>query len=237
MKYTPTQHLNMADLLEKKAGAERDPKKAKKQSEMANVFRTLASKAAAKKAKPAKSEPAFADDVTYQRALPFFKAGAAHFADGINDITEMVRGLVEHLKKAGMSPEAMRDMKPYVVRFVEDVRSGRESLDGIPLPAHGDDAGSEPEDVPPAAGQRGTGSVPPAGMEYSVPKDLPDIMMDGPSPFDTVESLERSLAELQAMPDFKSKKEEVERVKRFIVLRKRLEAERKTKAQAGAAIE
>jgi hypothetical protein len=53
MKYTPTQHLKMADLLEKKAGAERDPKKAKKQSEMANVFRTLASKAAAKKAKPA----------------------------------------------------------------------------------------------------------------------------------------------------------------------------------------
>jgi hypothetical protein len=43
-------------------------------------------------------------------------------------------------------------------------------------------------------------------MEYSVPKDLPYIMMDGPSPFDTVESLERSLAELQAMPTSRTKR-------------------------------
>jgi hypothetical protein len=67
-------------------------------------------------------------------------------------------------------------------------------------------------------------------MVNSVPKDLPDIMMDGPSPFDTVETLEQSLAELQAMPDFEFKKEEIERVKRFIVLRKRLQAQEKTKA-------
>ena len=39
------------------------------------------------------------------------------------------------------------------------------------------------------------------GMEYSVTDRLPYIMMDGPSPFDTMESLEQSLAELQAMPD------------------------------------
>jgi hypothetical protein len=63
-----------------------------------------------------------------------------------------------------------------------------------------------------------------------VPKDLPHIMMDGPSPFDTMESLEQSLAEIQAMPDFKFKKETVERVKGFIALRKRLEAQEKTKA-------
>jgi hypothetical protein len=67
-------------------------------------------------------------------------------------------------------------------------------------------------------------------MEYSVPSNLPYIMMDGPSPFDTVESLERSLAELQAMPDFKNKKESVARVKGFIALRRRLEAQEKTKA-------
>jgi hypothetical protein len=184
----------------------------------------------AKKAKPAEPEFPFADDATYQRALPFFKAGAAHFADETNDIKEMIRGFVRHLNKAGMSPEAIRDMKPYIVRFVEDVRSGKESLDGIPLPVHRGDAGSEPEGVAPAAGERGTGSIRPRGMEYSVPKDLPDIMMDGPSPFDTVESLEQSLAELQAMPDFKFKKETVARLKRFIALRKRLEARLKTKA-------
>jgi hypothetical protein len=45
-----------------------------------------------------------------------------------------------------------------------------------------------------------------------------------------MESLEQSLAELQAMPDFKFKKEEIERVMRFIVLGKRLQAQEKTKA-------
>ena len=102
--------------------------------EFAKVRRKLAQaaarKAAAKKTKPA--EP-LADDATYQRALPFFKAGAAHFADEANDITEMVRGLIRYLNKAGMSPEELLEMKPYVVRFVEDVRSGKQSLDGIPL--------------------------------------------------------------------------------------------------------
>src|ERR1700681_2508736 len=36
--------------------------------------------------------------------------------------------------------------------------SGKESLDGIPIPAHGGDAGSESEHVPPAARRRGIGS-------------------------------------------------------------------------------
>lgn len=70
-----------------------------------------------------------------------------------------------------------------------------------------------------------------------MPSNLPYIMMDGPSPFDTVESSEQSLAELQAMPDFMFKKETIGRVKGLIALRKRLEAERETKAHAGAAIE
>ena len=118
------------------------------------------------------------------------------------DITEMVRGLIRYLSKAGMSPEAIREMKPYLVRFIEDLQSGKESLDGIPLPVHVGDAGAEPANVPPAAGRREAGSVTPHGMEYSVPKDLPYKMLDDPDPFDTVENLERRLAELEAMPDF-----------------------------------
>jgi hypothetical protein len=47
--------------------------------------------------------------------------------------------------KPGLSPEALRHVKPYVVRFVEDVRSGKETIDGIPVPVHGGDAGAEPE--------------------------------------------------------------------------------------------
>jgi hypothetical protein len=66
-------------------------------------------------------------------------------------------------------------------------------------------------------------------MEFSVARKLPFKMMDGLNPSDSVETLEQHLAELQAMPDFKFKKEEIERVKRFIVLGKRFAAQQKTK--------
>ena len=45
-KITPSQHLSMAALLQKKALVHRDPKKASKQVVMANVFRKLAQRAA-----------------------------------------------------------------------------------------------------------------------------------------------------------------------------------------------
>jgi hypothetical protein len=128
-----------------------------------------------------------------------------------------------------MSPEAIRDMKPYIVRFVEDVRSGKESLDGIPLPVHGGDAGAEPENVPPVAGQRGAGSARPRGMEYSVPKNLPYILMEDPAPFDTLENLEQHLADLQAMPDYQNKAGHVSRLKGVIEIAKRHEAGAKAK--------
>jgi hypothetical protein len=75
------------------------------------------------------------DEPTYQQALPFFKAGVAHFGNEANDIVNMVSGLVRHLTKAGMAPDAIRDMKPYIVRFVEDVQSGKERIDA---PSSGD---------------------------------------------------------------------------------------------------
>jgi hypothetical protein len=131
----------------------------------------------------------------------------------------MIRAFVRHLNKAGMSPEAIREMKPYIVRFVEDVRSGKESLDGVPVAVHGGDAGSEPKDVPPAAGQR--------GMEFSV-AHLPYLMSDDLNPFSTVENLERHLAELRAMPDFMFKDSRIAQVQRISAQKKRLEPERKT---------
>jgi hypothetical protein len=65
-------------------------------------------------------------------------------------------------------------------------------------------------------------------MEYSVKSDLPFIMMDGPNPYGTLESLERYLAELQAMPDFDPKALLVEQTNWFIARQERLEAERKS---------
>jgi hypothetical protein len=72
-------------------------------------------------------------------------------------------------------------------------------------------------------------------MEYSVPNDLPYKMMDDPNPYDTVENLERHLAGVRAMPDFKFKKETIAEVEQLIALRKKLEAESKTQELAPTA--
>jgi hypothetical protein len=159
MKLTPGQHMQMAALMHRKSQQATTPENRKKLAELAEAHRHIAQvrakKAPAKKAKPAESEPPITEDAIYQRTLPFFKAGAAHFADAANDITETVRGLIQSLNRAGMSPESIRELKPYVVRFVEDVRSGKESLDGIPPSVSCRYAGSEPENVPQTARERG----------------------------------------------------------------------------------
>jgi len=70
--------------------------------------------------------------------------------------------------------------------------------------------------------------VPPSSLsatEFSVTKDLPYILMDDPDPLSSLESLERRLAELQAMPDYVSKKRDVEILQRIIGIRKAVEAE------------
>jgi hypothetical protein len=64
----------------------------------------------------------------------------------------------------------------------------------MPLPPatsgqYGGDAGSEPEDVPPAAGWGNRISVRRRGMEYLVKDDLPYIMMDDPNPFGPLDTL------------------------------------------------
>jgi hypothetical protein len=44
-------------------------------------------------------------------------------------------------------------------------------------------------------------------------RQLPYLLIDGPSPFDSVETWERFLAEVQAMPDFVTKQMEIRSAK------------------------
>ena len=68
----------------------------------------------------------FSED-TYAQALPFLKAGLSHFS-GAGDLPSMVGALVSHLANAGMDADAIRAMKPYIRRIIEDVRSGKETI-------------------------------------------------------------------------------------------------------------
>ncbi len=91
------------------------------------------------------------DEETYKKAIPIFKAGAAHFKQAGADIAEMMRGLIRHFLKT-MTPAQVGNMKPYVVRFVTDVRDGKINLD------------QEAEDAPDSDGDLESNSGNPASQ-------------------------------------------------------------------------
>jgi hypothetical protein len=133
---------------------------------------------------------------------------------------------IQHQKMAGLlhkksveatDPEARKRL----IAFAEVHRKPAQSAAKKAKPA---------ESEPPVADDGPTRkAVRPRGMEYSVPDDLPYIMMDGPNSFGTLESLEQYLAELQAMPDFVLKESMIDQTEWFIARKKKFEAERKTK--------
>jgi predicted RNA methylase len=70
------------------------------------------------------SGPTF-DENTYAKAKPYFVEGVKHFKQAAADIRELVRLLLTELRtKFAMTAEAIHRMKPYVVRFIQEVQSG-----------------------------------------------------------------------------------------------------------------
>jgi hypothetical protein len=51
-------------------------------------------------------------------------------------------------------------------------------------------------------------------------KHLPTVMLDDPAPFDTLETWERFLAEVEAMPDFAGKDQTISHAKWYIEQKK-----------------
>lgn len=112
------------------------------------------------------SGPVF-DEKTYEKAKPFFKAGAAHFASAGRDIAEMVRELVKYLAEtAKLTRGAIEAMRPYIKRFVEDVQSGKETINAPSVGENLERGGRDAEaanrvgaaNVPAAAGSTGQGA-------------------------------------------------------------------------------
>ena len=66
--------------------------------------------------------PVFNED-TYAKAKPLFQQAIAHFKDAGTDIKEAMRAVVR-LVMEKFGPQATENMKPYIIRFAEDVRDG-----------------------------------------------------------------------------------------------------------------
>lgn len=63
------------------------------------------------------------DEDTYRQAKPLFISAIAHFKDAAADLKEAIRAVIKEMNSR-FSPEVTENMKPYVVRFFEDVRAG-----------------------------------------------------------------------------------------------------------------
>jgi N12 class adenine-specific DNA methylase len=123
---------------------------------------------------------------TYEKAKPLFIAAAQGFRDAGRDIKDVMRAVVRELVGRGAN---LDQMKPYVVRFTEDVHSGKISLNpdqetpdaGRPVRQNADEplAGVEPEAVSPDAegGNAGAGSEQ-AGARNRGPRKSDDASGD-----------------------------------------------------------
>jgi hypothetical protein len=75
------------------------------------------------------SGPSFDED-TYAAAKPYFQAGLAHVRQAGADIVEMMRALIAAMRdQFGMDKDTIAAMKPYVVRYIGDVKAGREAIE------------------------------------------------------------------------------------------------------------
>jgi hypothetical protein len=105
------------------------------------------------------SMPSF-DEETYARAKPFFERAAAKFSDFIDNVEELVRRMVGEMSRAfGLTRDGMERMRPYLRRFMDDVRSGAikftRRAGGGKVKTEEPSNGREPSEQPRAVGEEG----------------------------------------------------------------------------------
>jgi N12 class adenine-specific DNA methylase len=97
------------------------------------------------------------DEETYAKAKPLFASAVAHFKDAGADLKEAMRAVVRLvLDKFG--PQITENMRPYIVRFMEDVKAGNVVYDGSEEAGNnGNDQGRPQAAGPGSAGERDSG--------------------------------------------------------------------------------
>lgn len=68
------------------------------------------------------------DEETYAKAKPIFLQAASEFKGAFKDVAELAKLLVDELRAAGYGMDVLRNMRPYLEQFVQDVKSGTISL-------------------------------------------------------------------------------------------------------------
>jgi len=78
-----------------------------------------------------RSGPAF-DEETYAKAKPYFQSGLEHFKAAASDAREAISLLLKALsEKYSFTPEMLRSMKPYILRYVEEQQAQQKDLSDV----------------------------------------------------------------------------------------------------------
>ena len=80
------------------------------------------------------------DEDTYAKAKPLFMAAASDFKNAAADIAEIMRALIRKFLQTTGNKDAVAKMKPYILRFVEDVQDGTIQLGETDVSTAGEDA-------------------------------------------------------------------------------------------------
>ncbi|NCC41478.1 MAG: hypothetical protein EOM21_19045, partial [Gammaproteobacteria bacterium] len=71
------------------------------------------------------------NEETYAKAKPHFIAMASHLKGAATDVADLMRAIIRALREQfGMTKEGVANMKPYIIRFAEDIESGVINLEG-----------------------------------------------------------------------------------------------------------
>jgi len=91
------------------------------------------------------SGPVF-DEETYAKAKPFFIAAVQHLKNAASDLVEIAKLIMRKLvdKFGPEARAAVENMRPYIVRFMGDVKDGKVDMTARPAPA------PKPEEAAPA---------------------------------------------------------------------------------------
>ena len=110
------------------------------------------------------------DEDTWRKAKPIFLEAATEFAGAFRDMTEFARMLVNELRAAGFGMDVLKEMRPYLERFTQEVKNGTINLGETPA-----DANIKDEETADGRGPRpgkqssevGEGPVVPAGDDVA----------------------------------------------------------------------
>ncbi len=79
------------------------------------------------------------DEDTYAAAKPHFRAALANLKAAGDDLVELARALIRHMKSIGMDKDGVEAMSPYLKQFMRDVQAGKEKIEApsteAPTPA------------------------------------------------------------------------------------------------------